>query len=69
MKTSVLSVEGMSCDHCASSVKKALEALAISAEVDLTGKTVTVRFDERETAIEEIKNAVDEQGFEVVSYT
>ncbi|MDR0746838.1 MAG: cation transporter [Helicobacteraceae bacterium] len=69
MKTSVLSVEGMSCDHCVSSIKKALEPLVATAAVDLADKRVTVEFNELETAIEDIKTAIDEQGFEVVSYT
>lgn len=65
MKTETLHVEGMSCGHCVSSVKKALEAIGATGEVDLVGKKVEVQYDESKIELEVIKNAIEEQGYDV----
>lgn len=61
-------VEGMSCAHCKNTVEKAVSSLTgvHSAIVDLQTKTLSVEFDTRKTTVEQIKEAVDEQGFTVV---
>ena len=62
-------VEGMSCAHCKSAVEKAVQSLpgVLSAQVDLTTKTLRVEVDSsRENLLMRIKEAVDEQGFTVV---
>jgi len=66
MKKEILKVEGMSCGHCVSSVKRALEAIGASGEVDLAGKKVEVQFDETKIELVAIKNAIEEQGYNVI---
>lgn len=64
----VISVEGMSCEHCAASVKSALEQLdgVKSAKVDLKKKSATVKLTD-EVADDVLKSAVTEAGFTPVS--
>ena len=64
----IIIVEGMSCGHCKSSVEKSVRSLpgVIGAEVDLATKTLSVQVDTGKTTLEQIKEAVDEQGFTVV---
>jgi copper chaperone len=68
MEKQVLKVEGMSCSHCENAVKKAVGALegVGSVEVDLAGKTATVEFDASKVSATDIKNAIEDQGYDVV---
>lgn len=62
-----LTVLGMSCSHCEASVKKAVGALqgVDSVGVDLKGKKVTVEFDPGKVDLKAIKNAIEDQGYDV----
>lgn len=63
-----IEIEGMRCNHCTSSVKEALEALA-------GVNTVEVRLDEKcaiisgDVSDDVIKEAIDDIGFDVVGIT
>lgn len=61
-------VEGMSCSHCENSIKKAVGALdgVDSVATDLKRKLVTVEFDPGRTGAGEIKNVIEEQGYDVI---
>ena len=61
----IMTVEGMSCNHCKMSVEKALTALdgVKGAQVDLEKKTATIAL-ERDVADDVLKKAVAEAGFE-----
>lgn len=63
----VLNVEGMSCSHCENAVKKSVGALngVQSVAVDLKGKKVMVEFDPEKVGLKAIKEAIEEQGYEV----
>lgn len=63
-----LNVNGMSCQHCVNSIKKAVGALDGVSEVDvsLEGKTVTVNYDASKVTVDNIKFEIDDQGYEVV---
>ena len=62
-------IEGMSCDHCVQSVKKALNEIeGASARVDLQKKEAVVSYD-REIANDALKKAVEKAGFKVASIT
>lgn len=63
-----LNVEGMSCSHCENSVKKAVGALegVESVVVDLGGKKVIVEFDVGKVSIDVIKDAIEDQGYDVM---
>lgn len=64
-----LKVEGMSCSHCENAVKKSVGALAgiDSVIVDLQGKKVTVEFDNEKATTTNIKDAIEDQGYDVIS--
>lgn len=63
----VLDVEGMSCSHCENAVKKAVGALAgvDSVSVDLKGKKVSVGYDPDKVSLDAVKEAIEDQGYDV----
>ncbi|MCR8656449.1 copper ion binding protein [Paenibacillus endoradicis] len=65
MQNIVLEVEGMSCNHCVNSIESALKELGATGSVDLKANTVTVQFDESKLTLDNIKEAIEEQGYEV----
>jgi copper chaperone len=68
MSSIVLKVEGMSCSHCENRVKKAVGGLdgVRSVSVSLEDKTVTVELDSSAVTEQQIKEAIEEQGYDVV---
>ena len=64
----IISVEGMSCEHCAAAVKNALEELdgVKSAKVELKKKSATVKLSEN-VADDVLNAAVTNAGFTPVS--
>jgi copper ion binding protein len=66
-ETTILNVEGMSCIHCENRVKKTVGALigVSSVAVDLKGKKVTVEYDPGVATVNAMKEAIEEQGYEV----
>lgn len=64
----IISVEGMSCEHCAAAVKNALEELdgVKSAKVELKKKSATVKLSEN-IADDVLSAAVTNAGFTPVS--
>lgn len=66
MSNVTLKVEGMSCGHCASSIEGALKQLGAAGKVDLAAKTVAVSFEESRLTLAQIKEAIEEQGYDVV---
>ncbi len=67
-KSHIFVVEGMSCSHCENSVKNAVSALlgVENVVVDLKCKNVTVYFDDEKLAEEDIINAIEDQGYDVI---
>lgn len=66
MKNITLKVEGMSCGHCINSIEGALKTIGASGTVDLSGGTVAVTYDESKLTLTAIKEAIEEQGYDVV---
>lgn len=67
MQKITLKVEGMSCGHCVSAVEGALNQLGvISAKVNLESKSVDIEYDEAKTNVEKMKDAIEDQGYDVV---
>lgn len=60
----ILNVEGMSCNHCTASVKKALEGLdgVKEADVSLEGKNAKVELD-KDVADEALVKAIEDAGY------
>jgi copper chaperone len=69
MESTVLKVDGMSCEHCVKAVTKAAEALAgvKKVKVDLKGGAVSLEYDPAKTPLQSIKAAIEDQGYEVVA--
>ena len=67
MTTSVLHIEGMSCEHCTRHVKQALEDIegVKKATVDLENQSATVEHAES-IGMEALAAAVEEAGYEAV---
>lgn len=65
MKNATLKVEGMSCGHCVKTVEGAMKEIGASGKVDLAAKTVAVEYDETQISLDQIKEAIKDQGYEV----
>jgi len=57
----------MSCGHCVAAVNKAVGALAgvANVEVSLQEKTAIVEYDAAIVTLDEIKEAIEDQGYDV----
>ena len=66
MERVTLQVNGMSCNHCVNSVEKAVRSLGATATVDLGAKSVAVEYDQSSTTLAAIKEAIEDQGYDVV---
>ena len=69
MENIMIKVEGMSCSHCEDAVKKAVKALegVDQVSVSLEDKTVSVDYDSKAVSLDSIKQAIEDQGYDVVS--
>jgi copper chaperone len=65
MSTVTLKVEGMSCGHCVNSVEGALKEIGASGKVNLGAKSVEIEYDETKLSLEKIKEAIEDQGYDV----
>ncbi|HHJ64767.1 MAG TPA: copper chaperone [Aquifex aeolicus] len=68
MKERTLRVEGMTCEHCVMTIKRALSTIEGVSRVDvsLSAGTVKVELD-RDVPFEDLKRAIEEWGYRVVS--
>lgn len=66
MSNVTLNVTGMSCNHCVKSVEEAVKNAGASGHVDLAAGTVTVEYDEQKVNVDQIKAAIEDQGYDVV---
>ncbi|GGA43571.1 copper chaperone CopZ [Kroppenstedtia guangzhouensis] len=65
MKQTILHVKGMSCGHCVDSVEGALKRIGAKGTVDLEAGTVQVAYDEDRVTLEQVKEAIEDQGYDV----
>ncbi|WP_245911408.1 copper chaperone CopZ [Paraliobacillus ryukyuensis] len=67
MMEKTLNVQGMSCGHCKTAVEGALNNLegVTSADVNLDAGTVDVAYDDARVSFEAMKEAVEDQGYDV----
>lgn len=67
MKTLEFTIEGMTCGHCAMTVKKELSALdGVTVNEVVIGKA-NVTADETKTDTEKLTQAIEEAGYSVTS--
>ncbi|MBS4195427.1 copper chaperone CopZ [Lederbergia citri] len=64
-----LQVDGMSCGHCVKAVEGSVGKLqGVSAvKVNLEAATVDVEFNDKEVTLDQIKETIDDQGYDVRS--
>jgi copper chaperone len=67
MEKITLNVQGMSCDHCVKAVEGSVSELngVSSVKVNLKANTVDVEFNNQEVSLDKIKEAIDDQGYDV----
>ncbi|MGM7723970.1 copper chaperone CopZ [uncultured Metabacillus sp.] len=68
METILLKVEGMSCNHCVNSIEGSIGKLngVSNVKVDLGQGTVEVKFDASQVTEKEMKDTIEDQGYDVV---
>lgn len=66
MANVTIEVKGMSCNHCVNSVEGALKTLGAQGKVDLANGKVAIEFDESKLTLDAIKEAIEDQGYDVV---
>ncbi|AKO94448.1 copper chaperone CopZ [Priestia filamentosa] len=67
MEKVTLNVEGMSCNHCVKAIESSVGELngVEKVDVNLNEKAVTVEFDKDKATLDEIKETIDDQGYDV----
>lgn len=61
-------VKGMTCDHCAKTVRKKLESLGGVTNVAVNVATGAVSFDDAEGhGVEEVRDAIEDAGYEMIA--
>ncbi|HLR19452.1 MAG TPA: copper chaperone CopZ [Staphylococcus sp.] len=67
MTSETIKVEGMSCNHCKQAVESALTNLdgVNSADVSLEEGNVKVDYDNNKVETSNMKNAIEDQGYDV----
>lgn len=66
MEQVTIKVEGMSCMHCVNSIEGALKEQNIDGHVDLKSGTVSVNYDAGQVSLKQIREIIEEQGYDVV---
>ena len=68
METIIFNVKGMSCGHCVSSIKEALNELegVCHSNVSLDDKTVEVKYDTSVIDLSKVKEAIVDTGYQVI---
>lgn len=68
IQTTTLNIDGMTCDGCVKSVNNALQQVAgvQQANASLAQKHAVISFDDSQTNEADLKQAIEEAGFEVV---
>jgi copper chaperone len=69
MEKVTLNVKGMSCDHCVKAVKGSVGELTgvNDVQVNLQDGKVDVDYNPDQVSIQSIKEAIEDQGYDVVS--
>lgn len=62
-----LKVQGMSCNHCVNSIEESVGSLTgvSSVKVNLSSGEVSVEFDSEITTLDQIKETIEEQGYDI----
>lgn len=68
MEQTTLNVQGMSCGHCVKAVEGSVGELGgvHSVKVHLEDNKVDVEYDAAKVTLDQIKETIDDQGYDVV---
>ena len=71
MKTVVLSVPDISCEHCERTITSTLAPMegVANVSVDIPAKQVRVQFEEAQVDVERMKEALQEEDYPVAATT
>ncbi|GGB06637.1 copper chaperone [Macrococcus hajekii] len=69
MASQTLDVRGMTCEHCVNAVETSVGALGgvEQVNVDLENGKVNVDYDDSKATVQDIRDAIEDQGYEVLS--
>ena len=67
MERITLAIDGMSCGHCVKSVEQALKALDGVAVEQVAIGTATVQYDPAATSVDRLRDAVEDEGYQVTA--
>jgi copper chaperone len=66
MEKQTLKVMGMSCGHCKGAVEDALKEIGVTeAAINLEAGTVDVTFDPQKVTLGQMKEAIEEAGYDL----
>ncbi len=67
MTARTISVPGISCEHCQTSIEQAVGDLAgvEAVAVDIAARTVDLSYDENAVGLDQIIQAIEDVGYEV----
>ncbi|WP_211749250.1 cation transporter [Paenibacillus sp. Marseille-Q4541] len=65
MQEVTVKVEGMSCRSCIKKIEGALDTIGAEGKVNFDEGTVDVKFDETNTEVSTIKEAIKAKGYDV----
>ena len=67
MTARTISVPGISCEHCQTSIEQAVGDLAgvEAVAVDIAARTVDLNYDESAVGLDQIIEAIEDVGYEV----
>jgi len=67
MENTTLTVKGMSCDHCVKAIEGSVGELngVESVKVDLKAESVSVKFNSDVVTLDQIKETIDDQGYDI----
>lgn len=63
METLELQIEGMSCEHCVRAVKSRLTATPGVAVDEVTIGSARLRYDPKQTSVDQIEDAIADEGY------
>lgn len=68
METTVMNVEGMTCNHCVMAVSGALKKISgvQAVSVSLEDGRVSIEHSVHDDAVTQFKQAIEDQGYDVV---
>lgn len=65
MKTIIIKIGGMGCEHCKNTIEQYLNKQeGINTKVSLKNEKATVEYDEEKVTLEDIKRFIEETGYD-----